>query len=129
MKVLDYRWIGMLVHDYEATCDFLENALDLEREWTDEIKEITMFRFPSGREIEIYGPSNRTRKAKYQHFNGPVIGIEVDDIVAARDELEDKGARFVSDIDGSDDGSVKWAYFWGLDGQFYSLHEYREARG
>jgi hypothetical protein len=46
-------------------------------------REVTMFRFPSGQSIEVFGPSNRTRKAKYQHFNGPVIGLEVDDIIAA----------------------------------------------
>lgn len=83
-----------------------------------------MFRFPSGQTIEIYGPSNRTRKAKYQHFNGPVIGLEVDDIEAARTELIARGTEFVSDIEGLEDGSVKWSYFWGTDGQFYSLHEH-----
>lgn len=44
MKIIDYRWIGMLVYDYQATCDFLENVLGLEREWQDEQKQITMFR-------------------------------------------------------------------------------------
>ena len=124
MKVSDYRWIGILVHDYEATCNFLRDGLGLEQEWRDDSKEITMFRFPSGQSIEVYGPSNRTRKAKYQYFNGPVIGIEVDDIEAAREELMAKGVEFVSEIEGLDDGSVKWTYFWGLDGQFYSLHQH-----
>ena len=124
MQVTDYRWIGVLVHDYEATCNFLEDDLGLELDWTDEAKEITMFRFPSGNTIEVYGPSDRTREAKYQHFNGPVIGLEIDDIAAARDELVAKGVEFVSEIDGLDDGSIKWTYFWGLDGQFYSLHQH-----
>lgn len=126
MKITGIRWIGRLVHDYEATCNFLRDDLGLEFEWTDVTREITMFRFPSGQSIEIFGPSNRTRKAKYQHFNGPVIGIEVDDIVAARDELMSKGVEFISEIEGLEDGSVKWTYFWGLDGQFYSMHQHND---
>jgi predicted enzyme related to lactoylglutathione lyase len=53
MKVSDYRWIGILVHDYEATCNFLRDGLGLEQEWRDDSKEITMFRFPSGQSIEV----------------------------------------------------------------------------
>jgi predicted dehydrogenase/predicted enzyme related to lactoylglutathione lyase len=124
MKITDYRWIGLLVHDYEATCNFFKHELGLKLVSTDDTKEVAMFRFPSGQSIEVYGPSNRTRKAKYQHFNGPVIGLEADDIVAARAELLAKGVVFVSEIEELEDGSVKWAYFWGLDGQFYSLHQH-----
>jgi predicted enzyme related to lactoylglutathione lyase len=124
MNITDYRWIGMLVHDFEATCSFFKSDLGLTLEWTDERKEIAMFRLPSGQTIEVYGPSNRTRKAKYRRFNGPVIGLEVDDIVAAREELQAKGVEFVSEIEALDDGSIKWTYFWGLDGQFYSLHQH-----
>ncbi len=32
MKIIDYHWIGMLVHDYEATCEFFESTLGLEYE-------------------------------------------------------------------------------------------------
>lgn len=126
MKITDYRWIGMLVHDFEATCNFFKKDLGLKLEWTDDKKETAMFRLPSGRTIEVYGPSNRTRKTKYQHFNGPVLGLEVDDIVAAREELQAKGVAFVSEIEALDDGSIKWTYFWGLDGQFYSLHQHED---
>src|SRR3990172_6406999 len=119
MKITDFRWIGFLVHDYEATCNFFQHDLWLKLDSADDNREITMFRFPSGQSIEVFGPSNRTRKEKYKHFNGPVIGLEVDNIVAARDELLSKGAEFVSEIAGLEDGSVKWVYFWGLDGQFY----------
>ncbi|MGH2452772.1 MAG: VOC family protein [bacterium] len=124
MKITDYRWIGILVHDYEATCNFFEHDLGLNRASADDTKEITMYRLLSGQSIEVYGPSNRTRNAKYQHFNGPVIGLEGDDIMAARAELLAKGAVFVSEIEELEDRSVRWTYFWGLDGQFYSLHQH-----
>lgn len=126
MKVIDYRWIGLLVHDYEKTCNFLEKTLGLAREWRDETKQITMYRFPSGQEIEVYASSNRSRKEKYRYYNGPVIGLTVDDIKAAREELTAKGADFVDPIDGLENRSVQWTHFWGPDGQFYSLHQFDE---
>ena len=127
MKVIDYRWIGMLVHDYEATCDFLENTLGLEMKWRDEKKNITMFRLASGQEFEVYAPSNRSRKTKYRYYNGPVIGLTVDDIEVAREELIARGAEFVDPIDGLEDESVRWTHFWAPDGQFYSLHQFDEV--
>ncbi len=126
MKVLDYRWIGLLVQDYEATCSFFEEVLGLKRMWRDKRRESTMYLFPSGQEIEVYAPSNRTRKAKYRYYNGPVIGITVDDIEKAREELIQKGAEFIDPVDSLKDGSVKWTHFWGPDGQFYSLQQFAE---
>lgn len=124
MKITDYRWIGMLVHDYEATCDFFENMLGLKLKWRDEEKQIAMYQFPSGQEFEVYAPSNRTRNPLYCFYNGPVIGLTVDDIVTAREELTAKGARFVDPIESLEDGTVKWSHFWGPDGQFYCLQQF-----
>jgi predicted enzyme related to lactoylglutathione lyase len=45
MKITDYRWIGMLVHDYKATCDFFDNMLGLKRKGRDEEKQIAMYQF------------------------------------------------------------------------------------
>ena len=126
MRVIDYRWIGMLVHDYQATCDFLENVLGLKRQWRNDKQQITMYRFPSGQEFEVYAASNRSRQEIYRYYNGPVIGLTVDDIEAARQELEAQGAEFVDQIDGLEDGSVRWTHFWAPDGQFYSLHQFDE---
>lgn len=116
----------MLIHDDEATCDFFESTLGLEREWRNEEKQITMYRFPSGQEFEVFAPANRTQNPKYCHYNGPVIGLTVDDIALTREELTKKEATFVDPIEGLSDGSVKWTHFWGPDGQFYSLQQYDE---
>jgi predicted enzyme related to lactoylglutathione lyase len=107
-----------------ATCDFLENVLGLEREWQDEQKQITMYRLESGQEIEVFAASNRSRKEKYRYYNGPVIGLTVDNIETAREELEVQGAEFVDPIDELEGGSVRWTHFWTPDGQFYSLHQF-----
>ena len=83
-----------------------------------------MYRLASGQELEVYAASNRSRKEKYRYYNGPVIGLTVDDIEAAREELEAQGAKLVDTIDGLEDGSVRWTHFWASDGQFYSLHQF-----
>ncbi len=40
MKVTEYRWIGMLVHNYDATCRFLKDDLGLDLDWIDEVKKL-----------------------------------------------------------------------------------------
>ena len=85
-----------------------------------------MVQFPSGQKFEIYAPSNRTRVPKFCFYNGPVIGLTVEDIATAREELTTKGAQFVDPIEGLENGTVKWSHFWGPDGQFYCLQQYDE---
>jgi predicted enzyme related to lactoylglutathione lyase len=52
MKVTDYRWIGLLAHDYEATCDFFERDLGLKLEQADDQREITLLALP----FELFVP-------------------------------------------------------------------------
>jgi hypothetical protein len=99
--------------------------MGLTQEWTNPDRGITFFRFPSGQEVEIYSPANRLRKEKYNYFKGPVLGIEVENILQAREEMIAQGFEFISDVESTDDGQVSWAYFIGPDGYLYSLHEHR----
>ena len=101
IQIIDYRWIGVLVHDYEATYKFFEYPLSLELAWRDRKDQVAMYRFPSGQEFEVYAPANRTRDPRYCFYDGPVIGLTVNDLENARDreELATKGARFVDAIE------------------------------
>jgi catechol 2,3-dioxygenase-like lactoylglutathione lyase family enzyme len=124
MKVKGISWIGVLTDDYGGTRDFWGKILGLDQEWTNDEKGNTFFRFPSGQEVEVYSSTNRTRKEKYNYFKGPVLGIEVENISQARDEMMAKGFRFFTDIESTQDGHVSWVYFIGPDGYLYSLHEH-----
>ena len=44
----------------------------------------------------------------------PVLAFQVEDVRAARKELESRGVEFVTDVDGNE--SEAWAYFRGPDG-------------
>ena len=76
--------------------------------------------------MEVYSAANRLRKEKYNHFKGPVLGIEVENIMQARQEMIARGFEFITDIVSADDGQVSWTYFFGPDGYLYSLHEHFE---
>jgi catechol 2,3-dioxygenase-like lactoylglutathione lyase family enzyme len=127
MKVKGISWIGVLTDDYDKTREFWGKILGLPREWSNDNKDITFFRFPSGQEVEVYSPANRLRKQKYNYFKGPVLGIEVENIRQARAEMDAQGFEFISEIESTEDGQVSWTYFLGPDGYLYSLHEHLDG--
>lgn len=49
----------------------------------------------------------------------PVLAFQVEDVRAARKELESRGPEFVTDVEGNE--SEVWAYFRGPDGYLYEL--------
>ena len=124
MKVKGISWVGVLTDDYDSTKDFWGKILGLNQEWTNTDKGITFFRFPSGQEVEVYSSTSRLRKEKYKYFKGPVLGIEVENIVQSREEMIAQGFEFITEIESTDDGHVSWTYFIGPDGYLYSLHEH-----
>jgi hypothetical protein len=49
----------------------------------------------------------------------PVAGFEVDDVAAARREMEAKGIRFIGEV--HDAPSSAWSHFYGPDGHVYEI--------
>jgi catechol 2,3-dioxygenase-like lactoylglutathione lyase family enzyme len=125
MRLLGYSWVGVRTEDFEATIRFLVESLGQPLAWRAEDCEIAHFRLPSGQLFEVFGPND----AGIQTTTSPVIGFEVEDVWAARRELEPLGVQFVTDVFGADDDGASWTYFRGPDGQLYELQrpdkEYR----
>lgn len=122
MRVTSFNWVGMLTEDFEETIHFFSEVLGLSLEYRDEAKIITHFRLPSGQLLEIYGPSNRQRKEKYQLFNGPVLGFEVEDVGAARQEMVAKGVRFITEVERDPSGDA-WAFFLGPEEMLFTIQQ------
>ncbi|MEE9298380.1 MAG: VOC family protein [Acidimicrobiia bacterium] len=120
MQVESYQWVGLLADDFEGTLRFFSQVLGFELEDKDDDKVVAMFRLPSGQQVEVFGPGNRDRKRKYRLMNGPVVGLQVPDVAAARRELIAQGFEFVTEVEESDDGA-SWAYFIGPDQRLYSI--------
>jgi catechol 2,3-dioxygenase-like lactoylglutathione lyase family enzyme len=124
VKAKGISWVGVLTDDEDRTRHFWGSVLGLGREWSNDEKGIAFFRFPGGQEVEVYSAANRARKEKYNHFRGPVLGIEVDDLVQARADMIAQGFEFITEVESTEDGKVSWTYFFGPDGYLYSLHEH-----
>jgi catechol 2,3-dioxygenase-like lactoylglutathione lyase family enzyme len=113
MRVLGYTWAGVRTADLKSAGRFFADVLgfSLIREG----KGLVQFEVPSGQLFEIFDSKSRY----YKLHACPVLAFQVDDVRAARRELESRGVEFVTGVDG--DESEAWAYFRGPDGYLYEL--------
>ena len=113
MRVLGYTWAGVRTSDLKSAASFFADILGLSPGHHTE--NLAQFEMPSGQLFEVFGPDNRY----YPLHACPVIAFQVEDVRAARLELESRGVEFVNDVSGH--GSEAWTYFRGPDGYFYEL--------
>jgi catechol 2,3-dioxygenase-like lactoylglutathione lyase family enzyme len=113
MRVLGYTWAGVRTADLKSTAHFFADVLGLSP--IHEGRGMVQFELPSGQLFEVFGSESRY----YQLHACPVLAFQVDDVRAARTELESRGVEFVTAIDG--DESEAWTYFRGPDGYLYEL--------
>ena len=78
-------------------------------------KGFVQFELPSGQLFEVFASESRY----YQFHHCPVVGFQVEDVRAARQELESKGIEFMTEVFG--DEKEAWAYFRGPDGYLYEI--------
>ena len=116
MHISAYSWAGIRTADFAATVRFLAEVLGLPLTLRDDDSAIAMFCLPSGQLFEIFGP----KADELQTIGCPVLGFEVEDVRAARQELELQGVEFVTEVFEMADGAA-WTYFRGPDGHLYEL--------
>jgi catechol 2,3-dioxygenase-like lactoylglutathione lyase family enzyme len=76
-----------------------------------------VFALPGDALLEVFGPGD----PDHDHFStGPVVGFFVDDIEAARDELERAGVELLGPLGGAKE-TGQWAHFRAPDGNVYEL--------
>ena len=63
--------------------------------------------------------SSVSKSRYYQLHACPVLAFQVEDVRAARNELEARGVEFVTGVDGNE--TEAWAYFRGPDGYLYEI--------
>jgi catechol 2,3-dioxygenase-like lactoylglutathione lyase family enzyme len=113
MRVLGYTWAGVRTADLKSTARFFADVLGLAL--IHEGKGLVQCEAPSGQLFEVFGSESRY----YPLHACPVLAFQVDNVRAAKKELESRGVEFVTDVDG--DESEAWAYFRGPDGYLYEL--------
>jgi predicted enzyme related to lactoylglutathione lyase len=108
-------WLGVPTDDVDAAVTFFTRRLAVALEHRD--GDFAILRLPSGQAIELFGPSVR---GQAQFRTGPLVGFEVDDVLAARAEMEAAGVDFIGPVRHGDAGAA-WSHFTGPDGHVYEL--------
>lgn len=114
MRVLGYTWAGVRTADLKSATRFFADVLGLSV--LQQKKGVVQFEMPSGQLFEVFSSESRY----YRLHACPVLGFQVQDVRAARKELEAKGVEFVTEIYG-DESEEAWVYFRGPDGYLYEL--------
>lgn len=113
MRVLGYTWAGVRTDNLKSAAGFFADILGLSL--IHEGKDLIQFEMPSGQLFEVFASESRY----YQLHTCPVLGFQVEDVRAARKELESRGVEFVTDLYGNN--TEAWTYFRGPDGYLYEL--------
>ena len=114
MNVKGIVWLGTRTDHFEPMVDFCNNVLGLSQTFIE--PGFAIFDMPNGDRFELFGP----QQSLNTFMTHPVAAFLVDDIVAARAEMEEKGIEFIGPIEGDSD-DYKWTHFRAPDGFVYSL--------
>lgn len=114
MKIKGIVWLGTRTEHFDQMTEFCRDVLGLSQQSSE--PGFAVFALPNGDFFEVFGPD----QSMNQFMTHPVAGFLVDDIVAARAEMEAKGIEFIDPIQGETD-DYKWTHFRAPDGFVYEL--------
>ena len=114
MKVKGISWVGIGTGSFDESLAFFTDVLGLETAVVE--KPVAMLRAGPNQIVEIFGEGSTRGRALN---SPPAIAFEVDDVVAARDELLAKGVELVGEP-GSWNGH-EWLYFRGPEGYMFVI--------
>jgi predicted enzyme related to lactoylglutathione lyase len=114
MEIKGLVWVGTATERYDATVAFFRETLGLSV--FHQSPALTVLRTPGGEWVEVFGPGHQ----HYGEFDtGPVVEFQVDDLDAARAELEGRGVEFLHENHSWEE--FTWAHFRGPDGNIYGI--------
>jgi hypothetical protein len=114
MKVKGIIWLGTRTDQFEQMTAFYRDVMGISQTFLE--PGFAIFDLPNGDRLEVFGPQQDLNT----FMTHPVAGFLVDDIVAARAEMEERGIEFIGPIE--DDGpDYKWTHFRAPDGFIYEL--------
>ena len=114
MKIKGIVWLGTRTDRFEQMTDFCRNLMKLPQTLLE--PGFAVYELPNGDLFEVFGPDSSFT----EFMTHPVAGFLVDDIEAARAEMEAKGIEFLGPIQGETD-DYKWTHFRAPDGFVYEL--------
>ena len=114
MKVKGIVWLGTRTSNFDAMLHMYRDVMGLPI--THEEPGFVVLELPNGDLVEIFGDDSPDNT----FFTHPVAGFLVDDIAAARAEMESHGIEFIGSIEG-EEGAYSWTHFRAPDGFVYEL--------
>jgi catechol 2,3-dioxygenase-like lactoylglutathione lyase family enzyme len=119
MNVKRFGWLGTRTAQFDEMSSFFRDLLGLEV--VEEEPGFSMYRLPGADHdyVEVFGSDDE----ETAHMTtGPVVGLVVDDIEAARSELEAAGIELIGPTVWSQRvPGYGWILFRGPDGNVYGM--------
>jgi catechol 2,3-dioxygenase-like lactoylglutathione lyase family enzyme len=118
-------WIASRTPRFAEMRQFVGDALGLEISYEEE--NFALFSFPNGDTFEVTGPHSPVYDDPEldAHPDGrgpaPIAAFQVDDVDAARAELEAKGIEFIGPVHSDPHSGNRWSHFLAPDGYVYEL--------
>src|SRR5205823_6310866 len=118
-------WLWSRTPRYAEMRSFVAGALGLEAAYEEE--DFSLFSFRNGDTFEVTGPRSPVYRdpelAAHPDGRGPapVAAFQVDDVDAARAELEAKGVEFIGPVHSDPSSGNRWTYLVAPDGYVYEL--------
>lgn len=119
------RWVGVPTRDYPAMTEFLRRVLGLRVNFED--ATTVEFSTVEGDEFQVMAPGDPYYDFFTTFASGPVPLFEVDDVHAAREELEGAGIEVIGPT--CSDSNWEWVHFRAPDGNLYELASRLRADG
>jgi hypothetical protein len=116
MKVKGIAWLGSPTDRFDEMMRFATDVLGLKARH--QAPDFAVFELEDGDVFEIFGP--RAIADEHSFMKAPVAGFRVDDVEAARKEMERKGVLFIGPVHRADPGGI-WSHFFGPDGHVYEI--------
>lgn len=117
MKTTKLVWVGIRTTDFGKSVRFFRDVMGMTLHELDENKEFAWFKLESGQSFELFGPADQKRA----FMTGPVLGFQVEDVRAARREMEAAGVEFITEV--REARGSAWCYFKGPSGEVLEITE------
>lgn len=117
MRVKAIAWVGVKTDSYREMREFFTGVMGLRVEY--DSLDFTVFRFPSGDKLGIFGPAASHPPDQFAR-NDMVVSLLVEDIDSAIEELRGAGVELIGERGERGDGYF-WQHFRAPDGKVFEL--------
>jgi catechol 2,3-dioxygenase-like lactoylglutathione lyase family enzyme len=125
VKISRVTFVGVKTERYDQMADFTRDVLGLAQRRRDDGWAVHRLGSEGQDFFEVFRPGQYDERMLPADAGALTIGLEVDDLVAARAELVAAGLEEVTDITWANKAGFGWLFFRAPDGNLYALQQSR----